>query len=63
MSDDPQAGVRSGYWMAHDGPVHMSNMCDEHVLNAYHTCIRHNNSTKADELLTELEHRDIDWRV
>ena len=49
-------------WMTHDGLVWIEDMCDEHVLNAYLTCRRHNNP-KADDLYRELEDRNIEWRV
>lgn len=62
MCDDPQIAARRDYWMAHDGPVYIADMPDEHVLNAYKTCVRHDNP-KQDELLRELEERNIEWRL
>jgi hypothetical protein len=59
---DPQENVRRGMWMTHDGLIPIRDMTDEHVLNAYKTCLRHGND-KADELGAELEWRDIEWRV
>jgi len=59
---DPQENVRRGMWMTHDGLIPIMDMTDEHVLNAYKTCLRHGND-KADELGAELEWRDIEWRV
>ena len=59
---DPQEGVRRGMWMTHDGLIPIRDMPDEHVLNAYKTCLRHGND-KAEELWLEMEWRDIEWRV
>ena len=60
---DPQAGVRSGWWMAHGGAVRITDMLDEHLLNAYKTCLRENNHDKDDELLDEIYQRGLDWRL
>lgn len=60
--NDPQAFVRRGMWMTHDCAVYIEDMLDEHLLNAYKTCMRHGND-KADELWAEMERRDIEWRV
>jgi len=59
---DPQANLRKGMWMTHDGLIFIEDMNDEYVLNAYKTCKRHNNP-KADELWRELDRRNIDWRL
>ena len=60
---DPQAGVRPGWWMAHSGAVRIVDMFDEHLLNAYKTCIRMGNYDKDDELLDEIYHRSIEGRI
>jgi len=62
MTDNPQQGCPIGYWQTHDGAVFIDDMPDEHVLNAYKTCLRHDNP-KATELMRELERRNIDWRI
>ena len=49
-------------WQSHDGLIRIDDMLDEHLLNAYKTCMRHGND-KADELWAELERRDIEWRL
>ena len=60
---DPQSGVRPGWWMAHSGAVHIPSMLDEHLLNAYKTCIRENNYDKDDELMDEIYHRGLEGRI
>jgi hypothetical protein len=60
--NDPQAVARRGQWMTHAGTVWIDDMLDEHLLNAYNTAQRHGNA-KADELLREIEHRNLDWRI
>ena len=60
---DPQANVRRGMWVAHDSVVHIADMLDEHLLNAYKTCIRHRNYDKSEELMKEIEYRNLDWRI
>ena len=60
---DPQSGVRPGWWMAHIGAVRIVDMLDEHLLNAYKTCIRENNYDKDDELVNEIYHRGLDGRI
>ena len=60
---DPQAGVRSGWWMAHGGAVRITDMLDEHLLNAYKTCVRMGNYDKDDELLDEIYHRNLEGRL
>jgi hypothetical protein len=62
MDDDPQERVRRGQWMAHDGMIWIEDMLDEHLLNAYRTCVRHDNP-KQIELLAEIEDRNLDWRL
>lgn len=62
MTDDPQETVGRGRWMSHDGPIWIEDMADEYLLNAYKTCLRHDNP-KADELLAEIEERNLDWRL
>ena len=59
---DPQANLRKGMWMTHDGLIWIEDMNDEYVLNAYKTCKRHNNP-KADELWRKMDRRNIEWRV
>lgn len=61
-AEDPQERARRGHWMAHDGPVWIEDMPDEYLLNAYKTCLRFDNP-KADELLREIENRNLDWRL
>ena len=60
---DPQAGVRLGWWMAHSGAVLITDMFDEHLLNAYKTCIREKNYDKDYELLDEIERRNLQSRL
>lgn len=59
---DPQGGVPRDRWMTHDGLVWIEDMLDEHLLNAYRTCVRHDNP-KQDDLLREIEDRNLDWRL
>ena len=60
--DDPQARARRGMWATHDDIIYIEDMLDEHLLNAYKTCVRYDNP-KADELLREIEERNLDWRI
>lgn len=48
--------------MSHDGIVWIEDMADEYLLNAYKTCLRFDNP-KGDELLAEIEKRNLDWRL
>jgi len=48
--------------MSHDDIIYIEDMLDEHLLNAYKTCVRYDNP-KADELLAEIEDRNLDWRI
>jgi len=48
--------------MSHDDIIYIEDMLDEHLLNAYKTCVRYDNP-KADELLREIEDRNLDWRI
>lgn len=48
--------------MTHDGIIWIEDMVDEHLLNAYKTCLRHGNPKSA-ELLAEIEERNLDWRL
>ena len=59
---DPQEGVRDGMWMSHDGLVWLEDMNDRYLVNAYNTCMRHNNP-KADDVFDELERRGADWMI
>lgn len=60
--NDPQERARRGQWMSHDGIVWIEDMADEYLLNAYKTCLRFDNP-KGDELLAEIEKRNLDWRL
>ena len=59
---DPQKGIPRDRWLSHDGVLFIDEMLDEHLLNAYKTCVRHNNP-KADDLLSEIKDRNLDWRL
>ena len=48
--------------MSHDGIVWIEDMTDEYLLNSYKTCLRHNNP-KAQELLNEIEKRNLEGRL
>lgn len=48
--------------MSHDGIVWIEDMGDEYLLNCYKTCLRFDNP-KGDELLAEIEERNLDWRL
>jgi len=58
-----QAHVRRGMWATHNDVIQIQDMIDEHLLNAYKTCVRHRNYDKANELIKEIEHRNIDGRI
>lgn len=60
--DDPQAGVGRGRWRAFDKVFWIEDMTDEYLLNCYKTAVRFDNP-KADELLKEIEGRNLDWRL
>jgi len=62
LLDDPQARACRGMWATHDDIIYIEDMLDEHLLNAYKTCVRYDNP-KADELLREIEERKLDWRI
>ena len=62
MNTDPQEGVPRDRWMSHDGIIWIADMSDEYLLNAYKTCVRHDNP-KQDDLLREIESRNLDWRL
>ncbi len=62
MNTNPQEGVPRDRWMSHDDIIYIEDMLDEHLLNAYKTCVRYDNP-KADELLREIEERKLDWRI
>ena len=62
MTDDPQDKAPRGQWMSHDGLYWIEDMLDEHLLNAYKTCVRHDNP-KSRELLKEIKDRNLDWRL
>jgi hypothetical protein len=49
--------------MAHGGAVRITDMLDEHLLNAYKTCVRMGNYDKDDELIDEIEHRNLQGRL
>lgn len=55
--------MRPGWWMAHGGAVRITEMLDEHLLNAYKTCVRMGNYDKDDEMLDEIYQRGLDWRL
>lgn len=59
---DPQNGVPRDRWMSHDGLIWIEDMPDEYLLNTYKTCVRHDNP-KQDDLLREIEERNLDWRL
>ena len=62
MNTDPQEGVSRDRWMSHDGIIWITDMFDEYLFNAYKTCVRHDNS-KQNDLLREIENRNLDWRL
>jgi len=62
MTPNPQEGTPRDMWMTHDGMVHLEDMLDEHVINAFKTCMRHSNP-KADDVYRELASRNIEYRV
>ena len=62
MNINPQEGVPRDRWMSHDDIIYIEDMLDEHLLNAYKTCVRYDNP-KADELLREIEERKLNWRI
>jgi hypothetical protein len=59
---DPQEGLPRDRWMSHDGIVWIEDMSDEYLLNCYKTAERHGNP-KADDLMREIEDRQLDWRL
>ena len=63
MNTNPQEGVPRDRWRSHDDIIYIEDMLDEHLLNAYKTCVRHRNYDKANELIKEIEHRNIDGRI
>ena len=62
MNTDPQEGVPRDRWMSHDGIIWIADMSDEYLLNAYKTCVKYDN-LKQDDLLREIENRNLDWRL
>ena len=62
LLDNPQARARRGMWATHDDIIYIEDMLDEHLLNAYKTCVRYDNP-KTDELLREIEERKLNWRI
>jgi hypothetical protein len=62
MNTNPQARARRGMWATHDDIIYIEDMLDEHLLNAYKTCVRYDNP-KSDELLREIKERKLDWRI
>jgi hypothetical protein len=60
--DDPQERARRGQWVSHDGIIWIDDMADEFLLNAYKTCLRHDNP-KVLELLTEIKKRNLEGRL
>ena len=62
MNTNPQEGVPRDRWRSHDDIIYIEDMLDEHLLNAYKTCVRYDNP-KSDELLREIEERKLDWRI
>jgi hypothetical protein len=62
MNTDPQEGVPRDRWMSHNGMIWIEDMPDGYLLNAYKTCVRHDNP-KQDDLLREIENRNLDWRL
>ena len=59
---DPQQGTHRDMWMAHGGLIHLEDMPEQHLINAFKTCQRHS-SPKAQDVYRQLEARDIEWRV
>jgi len=55
--------IRRGMWATHNDVIPIQDMIDEHLLNAYKTCVRHRNYDKSEELMKEIEHRNIDGRI
>ena len=60
---NPQRGVGKGRWMSSQGALEISDMEDEHIVNAILMCRRHGNTGKERELLAEAKRRAIDFRV
>lgn len=58
MTLDPQRTAGPYHWISAHGRIPISEMLDEHLLNAFKTCLRHNNP-KADELEEEIEYRGL----
>jgi len=55
--------LQRGMWATHNNVIQIQDMIDEHLLNAYKTCVRHRNYDKSEELMKEIEHRNIDGRL
>jgi len=49
-------------WVTHNDLVFIEDLEDEHLLNAYKTCVRFDNP-KADDLLDEIEYRHLAYRL
>jgi len=62
MNTNPQEGVPRDRWRSHNDIIYIEDMLDEHLLNAYKTCVRYDNP-KADDLLDEIEYRHLAYRL
>jgi len=59
---DPQRHAPPHMWVTHNDLVFIEDLEDEHLLNAYKTCVRFDNP-KADDLLDEIEYRHLAYRL